>query len=256
MAKLINPGGESGIMDWETWRPFYLRIVREMGFSIEEDRKASFVLRELLLQNGNYIQPDDLRPIITERVYVFGAGPSLENALRKCSFEYGTKIASDGATSALLESGMLPDIIVTDLDGSVEDIKKANRMGAFVAVHAHGDNIDRLRRYVPELKNVLGTCQTEPLDIVHNFGGFTDGDRAAFLAEALGAKEITLIGFDFGGIVGRWSKPHLKAHVPVWESKRKKFEFARELLRWLEKNGRAEIRWVKAQNIIPSRNAE
>jgi len=245
MVKLIKPGGESCIMDWETWRPFYHRIVREMGFSIEEDRKASFVLRELLLENGNYIRPGDLRALITERVYVFGAGPSVGESLKRYSFGEGTLISADGATSALLEFGMVPDIIVTDLDGSFDDIKKANGMGAFVAVHAHGDNISRLRRYVPELKNVLGTCQTEPLDIVHNFGGFTDGDRAAFLAEELGAKEITLIGFDFGEIVGRWSKPHLKGHVPVWDSKRKKFEFARELLRWLEKNGRAEIRWIR-----------
>ncbi len=96
--------------------------------------------------------------------------------------------------------------------------------------------------YVPMFSRILGTCQTEPpLDVVYNFGGFTDGDRAAFLAEELGAREITLVGFDFGTVVGRWSKPRLKEHSPVWESKRKKFEFAKELLDWLEKNGRARI---------------
>jgi len=116
-------------------------------------------------------------------------------------------------------------------------------------VHAHGDNIDKLKEYVPRLEKVLGTCQTEPLDIVYNFGGFTDGDRAAFLAEELGAKEITLVGFDFGDVVGKWSKPHLKEHAPTWESKRKKFEFAQRLLEWLKKNGKAKIERIVCQSI-------
>ncbi|WP_461865344.1 6-hydroxymethylpterin diphosphokinase MptE-like protein [Thermococcus sp.] len=232
-------------MRWAEWAEFYKKIVREMGFSIEEDRKASFVLRALLMERGNYIQPKSLRSIIRKEAYVFGAGPSLERILPEYTFEDGTKIAADGATSALLEFGITPDIIVTDLDGRFQDIVKANRRGAFVVVHAHGDNVEAIKKYAPQLKRVLGTCQTEPLDIVHNFGGFTDGDRAVFLAEALGAREITLIGFDFGEMVGRWSKPYLKEHVPVWESKRKKFEFAQELLKWLEKNGKAKIHWIR-----------
>jgi len=32
---------------------------------------------------------------------------------------------------------------------------------------------------------------------VYNFGGFTDGDRCVFLAKALGAAEIKLVGFDY-----------------------------------------------------------
>jgi hypothetical protein len=31
---------------------------------------------------------------------------------------------------------------------------------------------------------------------VYNFGGFTDGDRAVFAADELGAERITLVGFD------------------------------------------------------------
>ena len=79
------------------------------------------------------------------------------------------------------------------------------------------------------------------MDIVYNFGGFTDGDRAVFLAEELGAKKIFLIGFDFGEIVGKWSKPYLKEHASIWESKKKKFKIAQMLLEWLKKNGKAEI---------------
>lgn len=228
-------------MRWEDWKPFYTRIVREMGYSVEEDRKAAELLRALLLEGDEYILRDELAAVVGRKVYVFGAGPSLENALREGDFSDGTLIAADGATSALLAAGIVPDIIVTDLDGRISDIKLANDRGAFLAVHAHGDNVKKISVYVPMFSRILGTCQTEPLDVVYNFGGFTDGDRAAFLAEELGAREITLVGFDFGTVVGRWSKPRLKEHSPVWESKRKKFEFAKELLDWLEKNGRARI---------------
>ncbi len=227
-------------MKWDHWKSFYLQILSKMGYDMEKDREAALLLRELLLENENYILTENIKERIGERVYVFGAGPSLEKKLERREFG-GTLISSDGATSALLENGIVPHIIVTDLDGNFEDIKRANGLGAYVVVHAHGDNIDKLKHYVPKLKNVLGTCQTQPLDIIYNFGGFTDGDRAVFLAEGLGAKEIFLIGFDFGEIVGKWSKPYLKEHTPIWESKKKKFEIAQILLDWLKKNGKAKI---------------
>ncbi len=232
-------------MRWKEWEPFYTRIVREMGYSTEKDRRAAQILRTLLLEGDEYLLADELASVVGRKAYVFGAGPSLEKVLERLDFSDGTIIAADGATSALLDAGMIPDIIVTDLDGRVPDLKIANDRGSFMVVHAHGDNMGKLTAYLPLFSRVLGTCQTEPLDIVYNFGGFTDGDRAAFLAEALGAREIVLVGFDFGEIVGRWSKPHLKDHSPVWESKRKKFAFAEELLRWLEKNGRARIEYLR-----------
>ncbi|ADT84242.1 6-hydroxymethylpterin diphosphokinase MptE-like protein [Thermococcus barophilus] len=232
-------------MKFEEWKPFYNEIVTTMGYDVMKDREAAEILQELLLKNKNYIKPHYLREIIEgKKVYIFGAGPSLELALKYLSFKDGIKISADGATSALLEFGLVPDIVVTDLDGRFEDIRRADLLGAYIVVHAHGDNIEKLKEYVPQLEKVLGTCQTEPLDIVHNFGGFTDGDRAVFLAEEFGAEEIILVGFDFGDVVGKWSKPHLKEHAPIWESKRKKFEFAQKLLQWLKKNGKAKIRRI------------
>ncbi|NJE02575.1 6-hydroxymethylpterin diphosphokinase MptE-like protein [Thermococcus sp. MV11] len=232
-------------MRWEDWKPFYERIVREMGYSVEEDRKAAELLRALLLEGDEYILREELAAVVGRKAYVFGAGPSLELALKEFDFSDGTLITADGATTALLDAGLLPDVIVTDLDGRIPDIKLANDKGAFLVVHAHGDNVEKMGVYVPMFSRILGTCQTEPLDIVYNFGGFTDGDRAAFLAEELGAREIVLVGFDFGDTVGRWSKPGLREHARVWESKRKKFEFAKELLEWLEKNGRAKVEYLR-----------
>ncbi|WP_457750634.1 6-hydroxymethylpterin diphosphokinase MptE-like protein [Thermococcus sp.] len=231
-------------MKWKDWEPFYRRILQEMGYSIREDKRAAEILRTLLLEGDEYILKEELRAILGKKAYIFGAGPSLEVALNEFDFLDGTLIAADGATTALLDAEIVPDIIVTDLDGRIPDIKLANDRGSFLVVHAHGDNIHKLTSYVPIFSRILGTTQTEPLDVIYNFGGFTDGDRAAFLAEELGARKITLVGFDFGDIVGRWSKPSLKRHSPIWETKKKKFSFAQELLKWLEKNGRARIEYL------------
>ena len=91
----------------------------------------------------------------------------------------------------------MPDIVVTDLDGPFPAILKANQMGSIVVVHAHGDNLDALNRYVPQLERIIGTVQCHPPPGLYNFGGFTDGDRCVFLAKELRAASINLVGFDF-----------------------------------------------------------
>ncbi|MDD1659113.1 MAG: hypothetical protein LUP92_02550, partial [Methanomicrobiales archaeon] len=56
-----------------------------------------------------------------------------------------------------------------------------------------------------------------PLPHIHNFGGFSDGDRAVFLALGLDAGEVVIAGFDL-------DDPSVN---PV---KRKKLLWARTLL--------------------------
>jgi hypothetical protein len=43
----------------------------------------------------------------------------------------------------------------------------------------------------------VGTTQSVPFDRIYNFGGFTDGDRAALIAKKFGARKIRLYGFNF-----------------------------------------------------------
>ncbi len=62
-------------MRWEDWKPFYFRIVREMGYSIEEDRKAAQILRALLLEGDEYILRDELEAVVEKKAYVFGGWP-------------------------------------------------------------------------------------------------------------------------------------------------------------------------------------
>jgi len=184
-------------MDFAKWEPLYQQIVAEFGFSREGDEAAARLLWSLV-RAKELCPPACLRRRIGAEVTVCGDAPSLEDELRRQP-PSGTVIAADGATSVLLHAlGNVPDIIVTDLDGDVADQLSANAQGAVVVVHAHGDNVDALRRYVPRFQGLIApTTQAAPFDGIQNYGGFTDGDRAVMLARHFGATDIRLTGFDF-----------------------------------------------------------
>ncbi|MFN4133715.1 MAG: 6-hydroxymethylpterin diphosphokinase MptE-like protein, partial [Candidatus Hadarchaeales archaeon] len=193
----------------------------------EDDRVAAHALNALL-------PPPDLEgleKIIRRReCIVFGAGPSLEEDLVALSLKGWFKkviISADGATTAVMKYGR-PDIIVTDLDGEVKDQLEAWERGAWLVVHGHGDNLRRVEEVVPKLTGrVIGTTQMEPFGKLFNFGGFTDGDRGAFMAWALGASKIYLAGMDLGKVVGKYSgKKDLSRKIL-------KLEICGELLSWL-----------------------
>lgn len=183
-------------MEFKDWEPLYLDILRDFGFSREKDEEAARVLAALAMGKRRC---DDacLSSLIQERVTVCGDAPTLRAQLKGHKPE-GTLIAADGATSALLDHGMLPHIIVSDLDGEMEAQVKANSLGAVMVVHAHSDNIDQLRHFVPLFKGKMAlTTQSRSFGAVRNYGGFTDGDRAVIMARHFGAKHILLLGFDF-----------------------------------------------------------
>jgi uncharacterized Rossmann fold enzyme len=221
------------VLELVDWMPWYQKIVQRLDLTKEEDQKATDFLSNLLTRDA--LALDEIRDKISGRVViVFGAGPSLGNDLRALSdsslLGKFCKITADGATTALLNIGhVVPDVIATDLDGRVEDQLKASYQGSAVVIHAHGDNIPSLRKYVPRFKNKVGSTQIEPRPHVYNFGGFTDGDRAAFLAVELGAGVLILAGMDFGATLGEYSKP--KKHPS--ELKLAKLEIGLELLAWL-----------------------
>jgi len=183
-------------MKFVEWEPIYLEILEDMGFSRERDEEAARLLSELV--QGKSVDPSVLKERLEgKQVVVCGNAPSLLRDLEGLELGGWVVVAADGATSSLLRVGVVPDIIVTDLDGDVEDEILAAREGALLVVHAHGDNMDRLRVFVPRLSRLVATTQAEPLENVHNFGGFTDGDRAFHLAREFRAASIRLVGFDF-----------------------------------------------------------
>jgi len=198
-------------MDYQTWKPFYEKILVDLEIDSKKDKQAADILDKFLeKQHGKNVYQNLRLQIENKDIFVFGAGPSLENSLEKynAKFEKKVKIAADGATSALLKHEIVPEIIVSDLDGYLPDLIEANGLGSIAVIHAHGDNIDKLSTYFSKFKGeVIGTTQTDPsfFNSLFNFGGFTDGDRAVFLADHFNAKTISLIGFDFDNKIGKYS---------------------------------------------------
>jgi len=222
-------------MYWELWCPWYEKIVHQLNLNKKTDEAAAEMLNDLLPK------PDikKLRNFIEgKECIVLGAGPSLGDDLEKLKrvgFLDETLIAADGATSAVLKYRS-PEIIVTDLDGNVDDQLEVWRQGSWLGIHAHGDNIAQVKKIVPELdERVIGTTQVKPFGKLFNFGGFTDGDRAAFMAHELGASKIYLAGMDFGTKIGKYSGDK--------DRKRKliKLEICKELLSWLARELGANI---------------
>nr|QNO49023.1 6-hydroxymethyl-7,8-dihydropterin pyrophosphokinase [Methanosarcinales archaeon ANME-2c ERB4] len=183
-------------MEFSEWEPLYTEILADFGFDRSEDDASARILADLL--HGRAGTPADLRAIISGRdVAVCGNAPSLASEIDLIMPDQ-IVVAADGATTVLIANRTIPDVIVTDLDGTIEDIISASEKGSFVVVHAHGDNIPAVRSVVPLLSGkVLGTTQSEPFDDIHNFAGFSDGDRCVFLAKASGAASVMLFGFDY-----------------------------------------------------------
>jgi len=224
-------------MNLAIWLSWYEDLLEDFGFSRSQDEESAQLLEKLLEFYGG-LKPKDI-PMQREAI-VFGAGPSIKSNIKEIKSlnlsEY-TLISADGATTALLEEDIVPDIIVTDLDGDMKDIICANHEGAFLVIHAHGDNMEKLKEFVPRLNRVMGTTQSTPLTHVYNFGGFTDGDRALFLAVELGAEYITLAGMDFGKEVTRYSRPAMKEPKgQADEIKELKLKHAKKLVEWVAKN--------------------
>ena len=234
-------------MEFGLWEKYYTEILDDFGFSRSGDENSAKVLDEILSEEG-CLTLDDLAQIVgfSDKYIVFGAGPSLKEHIIFLKENYDLKdyvlVSADGATTALIEERLVPDIVATDLDGNIDDILLANLRGANIVVHAHGDNLDAVVKFTPFFNNVLGTTQAQPVGNVYNFGGFTDGDRAIFLAVALGASEITLAGMDFGDIVTKYSRPNIPTDVAeADEFKKKKLVYAEELTNWVIENEDVDV---------------
>lgn len=200
-------------MEYQVWEGYYRKIVRDFGFSMKKDIESGRVLADLL-KGHETIDFNHLRELIYGKEALV-AGPLADKIPEK-----EVIIGTDLSTALLLKKGIFPDIIVTDLDGDIEAEMQANARGSVVLIHAHGDNIEALKRYLPGFQGKIGgTVQTRPFPPLMNFGGFTDGDRAVFLAESAGAEKIYITGFDF-------ERPLPK--------KGKDTEIKRKKLRWAE----------------------
>lgn len=181
-------------MKAEEWEPHYQYILEFFGFSRDDDEKAAQILAEILTR-------DDL-PLLAETIaghdcIVCGNAPCLSSDISRTDFSGCVVLAADAAARVLYRAGIRPDVILSDIDGMDDDFLTMNDAGTILVLHAHGDNIPLVRSWVPKVQGPLvGTTQATPLAHVHNFGGFSDGDRCVFCAHELGARSVRLIGFD------------------------------------------------------------
>ena len=172
-------------IDW--WWPLQKEINTQFGFSKSREEVSSRLISRLYKPKGN------LSSILSNKIVtIVGAGITAEEEL----ITDGIKIAADGAVSACLERNIIPEIIVTDLDGNLPEMFWANKKGSKIVVHAHGDNLSRLFEFSTEIQAISLTT-TYPSSGTDCWGGFTDGDRSLMMSLSLGAKLVNLIGFNF-----------------------------------------------------------
>jgi len=217
------------------WGERYFSILKEMNYSEKKDKESALILDSILKKTDAI---EKVREIIQgNTVFVIGSGPSLSIAIPKLKkLKKSIKIAADSSLKPLIDNGIIPDIIVTDLDGNEDTIKKISNTKSIFVIHAHGDNIEKLQM-VKKMKNCVGTTQTNPFNKIQNFGGFTDGDRGVFLASHFGAKKIILFGMDFGNQIGKFSNTKRSDR----KIKLKKLKIGKDLLIWLSTITKSEL---------------
>lgn len=205
-------------MEFHEWEPVYKRILADFGFDRAADERA----RDRLADLSTPFDLGTLSGFDGATVAVAGAGPPLADEIEQAA-EADRVVAASTAADVLADAGVPVDLAVTDLDKNPDSLAALSHAGTPVAVHAHGDNIPAVEKWVPQFasEQFLPTTQAAPVEPVQNFGGFTDGDRAAFLADALGAADLRFPGWAFDD-------------PTVDPMKAQKLDWAERLLYWLE----------------------
>ena len=129
-----------------------------MNIQIQRDFLNSLNLSTLISKEA--VRPKCLRKIHNSKALVIGAGPSIEEStvqdyiieIYNCNkgkfsnaeSENVVVIVADGATEMCLDLGIIPDFVVTDLDGNYQSLIRAHLEGSIMVIHAHDDNIDKV----------------------------------------------------------------------------------------------------------------
>ncbi|MCL5438001.1 MAG: DUF115 domain-containing protein [Candidatus Thermoplasmatota archaeon] len=202
-------------MQYSEWEPFYLSILSDFGYSQESDRKSAALLSKLIEGRDNSLAlvRKGKKPVII--------GPKINEETQIDTTLYDKIIVADSALPAFVEAFGVPDVVFTDLDGDLDMLADVSAEGSVIVVHSHGDNIHAVNSFIDRVSGpLIGTCQVKPFGPLLNYGGFTDGDRAAFFLDELGFDRIDLVGFDFNDPVPKeGSDPWVKARKLQWARK-------------------------------------
>lgn len=193
-------------------------LVRQaFGWSEADDIDSALQLRDALhdhelwnsLHRENSLGEVKEALLKASRVVVIGAAVSAEDLL---SYDDKTVfVAADGAVGALPNYSQLI-CVVSDLDGA-NHLDDAAAHGQTILVHAHGDNMNHWQDRIVQWSRlesppslILSHQVNQIIPEMHNFGGFTDGDRALCFILSIGVAnhKIELVGFNLER-VGQWS---------------------------------------------------
>ncbi len=235
-------------MEYSRWAPLYRRIATDLDLPFAREEAAARTLRRALPPAAR----DDPLGRAADRlqgheVVVVGLAPGAGPPpfwRRPAGTDPVALVAADGAAAVCVRAGLIPTVVVTDLDGPVPTEIAANARGALVVVHAHGDNVPALEEWVPQFPGPLAGSWAGPPDReLLDVGGFMDGDRGAYLAAAAGARRILLWGFDF---------ERVDADDPLERArKRRKLGWAERALDALAADGAPVATWERDGRIVP-----
>ncbi len=206
-------------MKWEDWRASYERILSDFNYDPGNEKDAREAGNRASASNPAILKGEEalgvLRKTLARKCLVTGNAPSLAVDMDRLSAagELAGRaiVASDSSCLTLHGLGIIPDVIVTDLDGDIETEKGMNGSGSLAVVHFHGDNIARATEFTGSLRGLaIVTTQAGPTDCTFNFGGFTDGDRAVLMCEEFGAADVILAGFDFDRVAEKGAEGDIK----------------------------------------------
>lgn len=204
-------------MDFHEWEPIYEQILADFGY----DRAADETARDFA--NTHLIEHTKLPLSFRGDSVAIVSGAHLTGAELSTLDQYDRLLAVGTAIERLEATNHSIALVVTDLDSAPSRVSTRTNDGGMAAVHAHGDNRDELATWLPKMDPtaVIGTTQAAPCGAMLNVGGFTDGDRAAFLADHFEAASLSFVGWDL-------------ADQTVDPIKRKKLNWAAQLLHLLE----------------------
>tara|TARA_B110000305_G_scaffold200430_1_gene227641 strand:- start:982 stop:1698 length:717 start_codon:yes stop_codon:yes gene_type:complete len=212
-------------------------VRQAFGWSEADDIESAVEL-QLFLQHHRHWAPlhrehtllrVEKQLLTAQRVIIIGAAIE-EKELVSYNQHGDVFVAADGAVGALQEYSQLV-CIVSDFDGG-DFLDAAAKQGQTIVVHAHGDNKQQWKeslaswgQFTPPPSLILSHQVNQTILGMHNFGGFTDGDRALCFVLSLGVRpqNIELAGFSLNR-VGQWSG------VTVAETKLKKLEWMERIV--------------------------